>query len=50
MTVKEIKKFFKKINKNTVVKINGKDIKLNLAVNQDGEWTVNVELVDAEHN
>ena len=41
MTIKELKAIIKKLDKNTVVKINGKDAKVEISVNQDGQWSIN---------
>ena len=45
MTIKELKAIIRKLNKNTVVKVNGKDsrdIKIEISVNQDGQWFINL--------
>lgn len=44
MTIKELKAIIRKLDKNTVVKVNGKDsrdIKIEISVNQDGQWSLN---------
>ena len=41
MTIKELKAIIEKLNKNTVVKVNGKDAKVEISVNQDGQWSIN---------
>lgn len=44
MTIKELKAIIRKLNKNTIVKVNGKDsgdIKIEISVNQDGQWSIN---------
>ena len=42
MTIKELKTIIRKLDKNTVVKINGKDAKVEISVNQDGQWSINL--------
>lgn len=45
MTIKELKAIIRKLDKNTVVKVNGKDsrdIKIEISVNQDGQWFINL--------
>ena len=42
MTIKELKAIIGKLNKNTVVKVNGKDAKVEISVNQDGQWSINL--------
>ena len=44
MTIKELKAIIRKLDKNTVVKVDGKDskdIKIEISVNQDGQWSLN---------
>ena len=41
MTIKELKAIIRKLDKNTVVKVNGKDTKIEISVNQDGQWSIN---------
>ena len=41
MTIKELKAIIRKLDKNTVVKVNGKDTKVEISVNQDGQWSIN---------
>lgn len=41
MTIKELKAIIKKLDKNTVVKVNGKDVMVEISVNQDGQWFIN---------
>lgn len=41
MTIKELKTIIRKLDKNTVVKVNGKDVKVEISVNQDGQWSIN---------
>lgn len=45
MTIKELKAIIKKLDKNAIVKVNGKDsrdIKIEISVNQDGQWFINL--------
>ena len=42
MTIKELKAIIGKLNKDTVVKVNGKDAKVEISVNQDGQWFINL--------
>ena len=42
MTIKELKAIIRKLDKNTVVKVNGKDAKVEISVNQDGQWSINL--------
>ena len=42
MTIKELKAIIKKLDKNTVVKVNSKDAKVEISVNQDGQWSINL--------
>lgn len=46
MTIKELKAIIRKLNKNTVVKVNGKDAKVEISVNQDGQWSLNLMVVE----
>ena len=41
MTIKELKAIIRKLDKNTVVKVNGKDARVEISVNQDGQWSIN---------
>ena len=41
MTIKELKTIIRKLDKNTIVKVNGKDVKVEISVNQDGQWFIN---------
>ena len=41
MTIKELKAIIGKLNKDTVVKVNGKDVRVEISVNQDGQWSLN---------
>ena len=41
MTIKELKAIIRKLDKNTVVKVNGKDAMVEISVNQDGQWSIN---------
>ena len=41
MTVKELKAIIRKLDKDTVVKVNGKNTKVEISVNQDGQWSLN---------
>ena len=41
MTIKELKAIIRKLDKNTVVRVNGKDAKVEISVNQDGQWFLN---------
>ena len=41
MTIKELKAIIRKLDKNTVVKVNGKNAKVEISVNQDGQWSIN---------
>ena len=41
MTIKELKAIIGKLDKNTVVKVNSKDAKVEISVNQDGQWSIN---------
>ena len=42
MTIKELKAIIRKLDKNTIVKVNGKDVKVEISVNQDGQWSINL--------
>lgn len=45
MTIKELKAIIRKLDKNAIVKVNGKDsrdIKIEISVNQDGQWFINL--------
>ena len=42
MTIKELKAIIRKLDKNTIVKVNGKDAKVEISVNQDGQWFLNL--------
>ena len=42
MTIKELKAIIRKLDKNTVVKVNGKDARVEISVNQDGQWSINL--------
>lgn len=41
MTIKELKAIIRKLDKNTIVKVNGKDVMVEISVNQDGQWSIN---------
>ena len=41
MTIKELKAIIRKLNKNAIVKVNGKDVRVEISVNQDGQWSIN---------
>ena len=41
MTIKELKAIIRKLDKNAIVKVNGKDAKVEISVNQDGQWSLN---------
>ena len=41
MTIKELKAIIRKLDRNAVVKVNGKDTKVEISVNQDGQWSIN---------
>lgn len=41
MTIKELKAIIRKLDRNTVVRVNGKDTKVEISVNQDGQWSLN---------
>ena len=42
MTIKELKAIIRKLDKNTIVKVHGKDVKVEISVNQDGQWSINL--------
>ena len=42
MTIKELKAIIRKLDKNTIVKVNGKDVRVEISVNQDGQWSINL--------
>ena len=46
MTIKELKAIIRKLDKNTVVKVNGKDAKVEISVNQDGQWSINFMIME----
>ena len=46
MTIKELKAIIGKLNKDTVVKVNGKDAKVEISVNQDGQWSLNFMVIE----
>ena len=41
MTIKELKAIIRKLDRNAIVKVNGKDAKIEISVNQDGQWFIN---------
>ena len=41
MTIKELKAIIRKLDKNAIVKVNGKDARVEISVNQDGQWSIN---------
>ena len=41
MTIKELKAIIRKLDRNSIVKVNGKDAKVEISVNQDGQWSIN---------
>lgn len=44
MTIKELKAIIRKLDRNAIVRVNGKDsrdIKVEISVNQDGQWSIN---------
>ena len=41
MTIKELKAIIRKLDRDTIVKVNGKDAKVEISVNQDGQWSIN---------
>ena len=46
MTIKELKAIIRKLKKNTIVKVNGKDVKVEISVNQDGQWSINFMVIE----
>ena len=46
MTIRELKAIIRKLDKNTVVKVNGKDTKVEISVNQDGQWSLNFIVIE----
>lgn len=42
MIIKELKAIIRKLDRNTIVKVNGKDAKVEISVNQDGQWFINL--------
>lgn len=42
MTIKELKAIIRKLDRNAIVKVNGKDVKVEISVNQDGQWSINL--------
>ena len=42
MTIKELKAIIRKLDKNAIVKVNGKDANVEISVNQDGQWFINL--------
>ena len=46
MTIKELKAIIRKLDKNTVVKVNGKNAKVEISVNQDGQWSINFMVIE----
>ena len=41
MTIKELKAIIRKLDRNAIVKVNGKDAKVEISVNQDDQWSIN---------
>lgn len=41
MTIKELKAIIRKLDRNTIVRVNGKDSRVEISVNQDGQWSLN---------
>ena len=41
MTIKELKAIIRKLDRNAIVKVNGKDAKVEISVNQDSQWSIN---------
>ena len=41
MTIKELKAIIRKLDRNAVVRVNGKDVRVEISVNQDGQWSIN---------
>ena len=46
MTIKELKAIIRKLDRNAIVKINGKDAKVEISVNQDGQWSINFMVIE----
>ena len=42
MTIKELKTIIRKLDRNAIVKVNGKDVRVEISVNQDGQWFINL--------
>ena len=42
MTIKELKAIIRKLDRNTIVKVNGKDARVEISVNQDGQCSINL--------
>ena len=42
MTIKELKAIIRKLDRNAIVKVNGKDTRVEISVNQDGQWFLNL--------
>ena len=42
MTIKELKAIIRKLDRNAIVKVNGKDTRVEISVNQDGQWSINL--------
>ena len=42
MTIKELKAIIRKLDKNAIVKVNSKDTRVEISVNQDGQWFLNL--------
>ena len=43
MTLKELRKIIRFLNKNAKIKANGLDVVVNLQVDQDNNWVINFE-------
>ena len=43
MTLKELRKIVRFLNKNAKIKVNGLDVVVNLQVDQDNNWVINFE-------
>ena len=41
MTIKELRAIIRKLDRNAIVKVNGKDTKVEISMNQDGQWSIN---------
>ena len=41
MTIKELKAIIRKLDRNAIVKVNGREAKVEISVNQDGQWSLN---------